>query len=219
MFTRDSRYSNRLMLKNVYAKTIKFKKYFFPSGILDWNKLDLDIKTSKSKNVFKKRVLNKIRSKRAPYFGLRDNDMVRHITILRLGLSPLNAHKHKYNFIESPHPFCQVCEIIEDTTHFLLLCKSFRLSRSTLMHNISSILGFEVSSLPKKKIVEILLYGKEGISNEKNRIILEEVSSFIDCSKRFERKRIFTLSSVPRVGGGIRFFSFLTFFITLFVCL
>ena len=70
------------------------------------------------------------------------------------------------------------------------------------MHNISSILGFEVSSLPKKKIVEILLYGKEGISNEKNRRILEEVSSFIDCSKRFERKRIFTLSSVPRVGGG-----------------
>ena len=71
------------------------------------------------------------------------------------------------------------------------------------MHNISLILGFEISSLPRRKIVQIFLYGKEGIDINKNRSILEEVSSFIDNSKRFDKKLIFTAPSVPGSGGGV----------------
>ena len=169
MFRPDSRYSNRLMLRNITTKTTKYKKSFFPATILDWNKLDFEIKTSKSKNIFKKKVLNKIRPKKAPYFGLIGNENVRHITTLRLGLSPLNAHKHSYNFADTPLPFCRICESIEDTTHFLLLCKSFRLLRSTLMQNVSNILGFDILTLPRRRIINVLLYGREDMSFEKKK--------------------------------------------------
>ena len=125
-------------LANIHRNTTKFEKSFFPSTIIDWNKLDLVIKASNSKNIFKKRVLNKIRPKKASYFGLRDNDKIRHLTTLRLDLSPLNAHKHSYNFPDTPEPFCIVCESIEDTMHYLLLCKSFRLQRSSLMLDVST---------------------------------------------------------------------------------
>ena len=132
------RVSNRLELVNIITKTTKFKKSFFPSTIIDWNKVDLEIsnlRASRSKSIFKKRVLNKIRPKKASFFGLRSNEKIRHLTTLRLELSPLNAHKHSYNFADTLVPFCLICESVEDTAHFLLLCKSFRLSRSSLMQN------------------------------------------------------------------------------------
>ena len=133
-------------------------------------------------------MLNKIRPKKASYFGLRDNDKIRHLTTLRLELSPLNAHKHSYNFPDTPEPFCIVCESIEDTMHYLLLCKSFRLQRSSLMQNVSTILGFDILTLPRRRIVNILLYGREDMSYEKNKSILEEVAKYIFLTKRFERK-------------------------------
>ena len=201
--TNELRSTDRLMLRNIITKKIKFEKSFFPSGISYWNKLNVDIKVSATRIIFKNKILNKIRPKKASYYGLRDNDMVRQITLLRVELSPLNAHKYKYNFSDTPNPCCHVCKTTEDSTHFLLLCKSFRLSRSALMHNISSILGFEISSLPRRNIVQIFLYGKEGIDNSKNRRILEEVSNFIDQSKRFDKTQFFTTPSVPREGGGV----------------
>ena len=99
--TQELRSTDRLMMNNMTTKKDKFKKSFFPSAIIDWNKLDVDIKISLSKNIFKNKILKKIRPKKASYYGLRNNDMVRHITLLRLELSPLNAHKYKYNFIEA----------------------------------------------------------------------------------------------------------------------
>ena len=191
---RSLRYSDRSELVNITTK----------STIIDWNKLDLETKTSKSKNILKKRMLNKIRPKKAPYFGLRDNDKIRHITTLRLELSPLNAHKHSYNFADTLLPYCHICETVEDTAHFLLLCKSFRLQRSTLMQKVSNILGFNILTLPRGRIVNILLYGRDDMSFEKNKSILEEVASYIILTTRFERKSITsTLSPVPGEGVGV----------------
>ena len=59
--------------------------------------------------------------------------------------------------------------------------------RSTLMQKVSDILCFDVSTLPKKRIVSILLYGKEDICDEKNSNILRASTFFIQCSKRFDR--------------------------------
>ena len=183
----NSRLANRQQLINIAGQTNKYKKSFFPSTIVDWNNIDFDIKTSKTKNIFKKRLLNKIRPKKASFFNLKNTDDIRNLTMIRLNLSPLRAHKHNYNFSDTPHPFCSVCGSIEDTNHYLLLCKSFRLMRSTLMQKVSDILCFDVSTLPKKRIVSILLYGKEDICDEKNSNILRATTFFIQCSKRFDK--------------------------------
>jgi len=60
----NSRLANRQQLINIAGQTNKYKKSFFPSTIVDWNNIDFDIKTSKTKNIFKKRLLNKIRPKK-----------------------------------------------------------------------------------------------------------------------------------------------------------
>ena len=182
----NSRLYNRLLFKNIPCRTNKYKSSFFPSVISDWNKLDFDIKNSKSKNIFKTKLLNKIRPKRSPYFGLRSNTKVRYITMLRMELSPLRAHKHKYNFNDTSDPFCVVCGNTEDTNHYLLHCKSFKLSRATLLQKVSDIICVDLSTLPQRRVVSILLYGMEDLDNVKNLNILTLVSNFIEKTKRLD---------------------------------
>ena len=93
-------------------------------------------------------------------------------------LSPLRAHKFKYNFNNTEDPFCSVCETVEDTKHFLLHCRSYRLTRVDLFQSVSNILT-NFSNLPQKMKINSLLYGNEKLDMQQNRKILEEVGKFI----------------------------------------
>ena len=108
----NPRLAATLNLKNIHCKTTKYNKSYFPSTILDWNNLPFELKSVKSKKILKSRFLNKIRPKKSLYVDIRNNDKVRYLTMLRLNLSPLRAHKFKYNFEDTPHPYCAVCETI-----------------------------------------------------------------------------------------------------------
>ena len=82
-FRQNSRLYEKKDLINIPSKG-PYKLSFFPSTILDWNKLDkLDpgIKQAKSKNIFKNRLLNKIRPKKRSFVGL-SNDRIRYLTML-----------------------------------------------------------------------------------------------------------------------------------------
>jgi len=185
-FTASSRYYEKTLLKSIPCRINRFRSSFLPSVIEDWNKLEVEIKCSKSKVIFKNKLLNKARPKKCSYFGLRNNDKVRYITLLRLELSPLRAHKYRYNFEDTSDPLCVVCKATEDTKHYLLHCKSYRLTRVSLMQEVSSILGFNISTLPNGRIISILLYGSETLQAEKNLIILNHVTTFIEKSKRLD---------------------------------
>ena len=145
--------------------------------------LEFEIKSCQSKVGFKNKILGKIRPKKHSYFGLRDNKKVRYLTMLRMNLSPLRAHKKKYNFLDTPHAQCG-CE--EDTDHFLLRCISYRLARATMFENISLIINVQMLTLPMRRVRSILLYGKDDISDDKNLLISKEVAKFITKSKRFD---------------------------------
>jgi hypothetical protein len=124
--------------------------------------LDYEIKNAVSKQAFKNKVLALTRPPKKSYFGIRDKNKSRNITLLRMELSPLRAHKFKYNFRDTSDPFCTVCESIEDTEHFLLHCQSFRLARVNLTQSISNIfVNFE--RLPRKEKVQLLLYGDKKL--------------------------------------------------------
>ena len=114
--------------------------------------------------------------------------------MLRVGLSPLRAHKFGHDFLDTSDDLCLLCNIKEDTEHFLLSCRSYILSRSTLLQKVSDTLGYNVSSIPKSRMVNILLFGKEGIPDSKNYLILSFVVDYIIKSKRLD-----TLGE----GGGI----------------
>ena len=140
-FRAGSRQAEAQNLVNIPSR-INFKKTFLPSAIIDWNRLPETTKKAKSKNIFQNKLLkmNNCRPKNKPYFGINDHNKVRNLTALRLGLSPLNAHKDKRGFADTPDPFCRVCGSYEDTQHFLLLCKSYRNLRTNLLNKVSSLL-------------------------------------------------------------------------------
>ena len=181
-------------LQPIFCDTKIYKLSFFPSTIRNWNKLDDDIRVIKSKSIFKKRLLNKIRPKKASYFGIRDHDHIRYLTMLRMELSPLRDHKFRHGFLDTSNNACLACKVKEDTEHFLLFCKSYSLSRTILMQNISNILELDVSSLPRRLMVNILLFGKEGIPDIKNNLILNHVIKYIVKSKRLD---------IYGEGGGV----------------
>ena len=192
-FRAGSRQAEAKNLVNIPCR-INFKKTFLPSAIIDWNRLPETIKKAKSKNIFQSKLLkmNNCRPKKKPYFGINDHNKVRNLTALRLGLSPLNAHKHKRGFADTPDPFCRVCGSYEDTQHFLLLCKSYRNLRTNLLNKVSSLLEINLtgaSTIPRSGLVKILLYGKEDATPSLNKEILEEVSTFISLTKRFEKRK------------------------------
>ena len=101
-------YLNLSLVKNLTS-------YHF--SILDWNKLDFDTKAVKTKKIFKNKLLNKIRPKKLSYFVFKCNNEVRYITMLRMGLSPLRAHKHKSGFTDTSDPFYLVGETVRNTEH------------------------------------------------------------------------------------------------------
>ena len=54
------------------------------------------------------------------------------------------------------------------------------------MQKISEILGYDVSTLPKRTLVNLLLYGREDITVRKNYLILNNVIEYIIQSKRLD---------------------------------
>ena len=100
-----------------------FSKSYFPKTIRDWNKLPNDVKQSQCLNIFKTRI-------RSLYEPLVQNKLysyghglskVNHCRI-RLGLSHLNFHLHRYNLVDSPscsNPDCG--GTTESEEHYFLI--------------------------------------------------------------------------------------------------
>ena len=126
--------------------------------------------------------------KKSPYFGLMNNNKVRYITMLRLELSPLKEHKFQHSFEEELRtgPGCTVCVSPETTEHYLLHCRSYTLSRSTLFAKVTEILNIDFSTLPRITQKDILLYGLRDLTDEQNLKILNFTIDFIVQNQRLD---------------------------------
>ena len=114
--------------------------------------------------------------------------------MLRCDLSPLRDHKFRHGFLDTNNNLCLVCNRKEDTVHFLLHCRSFSLSRTTLLQRVTELLGWDVSILPRGRLVSTLLYGRGDTTYHNNYLILKSVVDYIIQSKRLDR---------PREVGGV----------------
>ena len=81
-----------------------FKNSFFLSAIIEWYKLDHNIRNSSSFNNFKKIILKFIRGSANSIFNCHNRKGIKFITKLRLGLSLLREHKFKHSFQNSLNP-------------------------------------------------------------------------------------------------------------------
>ena len=115
-----------------------------------------------------------------------DDANLRFIFQLRVGLSPLKAHKKRHNFSDTPDDTCQCLTNSESTIHFLLKCPLYNEARNELINSISAILlsnGLDLSN--NELLSSIILYGHDSLSYFENRTILTSTIYYICQTGRF----------------------------------
>jgi hypothetical protein len=55
-----------------------------------------------------------------------------------------------------------------------------------LVRKVSAIIGVNLSTLPRRKQIEILLFGRAGLTDDKNYQILKATTDYTVGSRRFD---------------------------------
>ena len=175
---------NQSLIRQIFCRTDSFSNSFFPYSIKEWNKLDNQVKQSNSFFQFKNSILKLIRPSPNSIFDICDNQGLKLLTRLRLGLSHLNKHKFSHGFLDTVNPMCSCNSEEESTTHFLLRCPNFDQLRLHLINEINTI-DSNLLLLNDDDLSEVLLYGDKKISNTINRMILNITIYYIKLSEIF----------------------------------
>ena len=170
-----SRYNTR-NTNNIPQFKVKhnfFRNSFFPSAVIEWNKLDLNIRNSESLNVFKNSLLKFIRPSGNSVFNCHNPRGVNLLTKLRLGLSHLREHKLKHGFQDSLNPICSCGNDIKTSAPFLLHCPHYSNDGSTFLNTIRNI-NRNIFYQNDLQITEIHLYCDSSLDNKNNTLICHD---------------------------------------------
>ena len=164
-----------------------FKNSFFPSIVIEWNKLDLNIRNSERLTSFKVKILKFIRPSENSIFLCNNPKGIQSLTRLRLGLSHLQDHKFNHNFQDTLNPICTCCEDIETSCHYLFHCSLYTNERPTFLNVIQRI-DTSILELGDFHIVEALLYRRKFLDISSNINILNVTMDFLLETRRFDER-------------------------------
>ena len=182
-----SRYNTR-STNNIPQFKVKhnfFWNSFFPSGVIEWNKLSLNIRNLESLNISKKSLLKFIRPSGSSVFNFHNLRGAKLLTRLKLGLSHLHQHKFKHGFQDRIKPICSCVNDIETSAHFLLHCPHYSNERSIFLNTIRNI-NWNIFDKNDLQITETFLYGDSSLNDKSNIFILNATIDFLFVTKRFE---------------------------------
>ena len=162
----------------------RFLYSFYPDAVNSWNALDADVRKTETLSGFKNTIMKSIQPKKRSIFNVHDENGVRYIFQLRVGLSSLRAHKRNHKFKDTPDDRCLCGNGIETTEHFLLKCSLYQTQRETLLSSINPIISSVIPENTSNNLAEILLYGNEKLDDHQNKIILMATISFIKATGR-----------------------------------
>ena len=114
-----------------YCRTDVFKYSYFPHIILEWNKLDMQIRRSESFLSFENSLLNIDRPTAKPTYNLHNSIGLKYLTRLRLGLNYFKEHKFKQDFQDCVNPLCSCSLEIESLSDYFLHYRHFTNIRAT----------------------------------------------------------------------------------------
>ena len=166
----------------VSCKSEYFKNSFIPNVINEWNKLDPDIRSSTSYNLFRNTLLKFIRPAQRKTFNINDSVGVKLLTRLQLGFSHLREHKFRHGFRDILNPLCPCSIKTETIAHYFLRCHFYNANRSALMNELN-----EIDSSFIDKFIDLILYGSDKFDDKKNHNILMSTIKFIKDSRRFDK--------------------------------
>ena len=156
---------------------------YFPSTTRAWNSLPAATRNSITLLTFKRLITkgdinNKYVSNTQGRAGIW-------LARLRMGLSALNHHRHKYNFISSP--VCILCNTGAETTqHYLFTCPAHSLARNTLYDRLHDELDLDINvdTAGREVLLHIILYGR-GIHPKNYPTLHEIVYHYLHQTTRF----------------------------------
>ena len=169
--TESRTYNNRNIenSETYYYRTDLFKYSFFPYVIVEWNKLDINLRNAKSFLIFRNSLLKIGRPIQNPIYNIHDPMGIKYLTRLRLGLSHLNDHKFRHNFQDCLNPLCPCSLEVESTIHYFLHCHYYNDIRKTLLDIVKKVINISVSNLSDEYLVNLLMYGNPSYSFQKNK--------------------------------------------------
>ena len=174
--------------QEIRCKSLRYKNSFYPDAISSWNIISTDFPTVPSGSILKKHLLTRIRPIKKSVYGIHDPTGLRYIFQLRTGLSPLNHHKKRHNFVDTPSDICMCNISTEDVSHYLFTCPLYAHFRASLAESVIQILvKYNLNNLGNRP--ELYLYGHNSISTNDNKNILLATIKYVKDSKRFESKR------------------------------
>ena len=175
------------MLKLVIAELIKLNIFFsfFRYSIIEWNKLDINLRNAKSFLIFRNSLLKIGRPMQNSIYNIHDPVGIKYLTRLRLGLSHLNEHKFRHNFQDCLNPLCSCSLEVETTNHYFLHCHYYNDIRKTLLDTVKEITNICLSDFSDETLVNLLLYGNSIYSLEENKEVIKASINFILLSQRF----------------------------------
>ena len=176
---------NAYILQSFFPNTNYFKASYFPATLDKWNELDISFKRSPSLQIFKNKVLTRVRPKRNEMFGVSDKAGLAWLTQLRLGLSPLRLHKFQHHFVDTFDPMCLAGDGIESTQHYLLHCHTYAAVRVELFRRVSVLINSNLHNFSEDDAEQILLFGHDASTTNTNNQVLKETISFIRNTNRF----------------------------------
>ena len=185
--SRSSSYVTRNIHSIPFFKTRHtfLKNSFFPSTIIEWNKLDHNIRNSSSFNIFRKSILKFIRPSANSFFDCHNPKEIKFITRLRLGLCHLREHKFKHSFQDSLNLFCSCGLDIESTAHFLLHCPTYITERRTLLSAIEKI-DNNLLDLCEPVLIKAFLFSSNSFDTTANTNVLNATIEYVPSTERFE---------------------------------
>ena len=179
----NHQYSTR-SFEDVATFCYRFKYSYFPHTILEWNKLNMQIRRTESFLSFKNSLLKIGGPTAKPTCNIHNLIGLKFLARLRLGLSHLNEHKLKHNFQDCVNPLCSCNLEIESLSHFFLHCHHFTNIRATLLDDLQSV-DRKITSFSDNELVDLLLYESPNFNLNQNNKILSSSICFIIKSERF----------------------------------
>ena len=165
-------------------QTRRFKNSFYPDAVDSWNNIGPELRQTEKISAFKSVLTGMIIPEEKSIFNIHNKNL-RYLYQLRVGLSPLRAHKFRHNFRDTPNELC-ICQLgIESTIHFLLHCPMFDDHREVLMDIVEPIVHGLSNISDETSMSNILLYGSKALNPTQNKEILNATLVYAQSTGRF----------------------------------
>ena len=168
-------------INTVYRKSEYFKNSFILNVINEWNKLDPDISSFSSYNLFSNALSKFIRPVQRKTFNFNYSVRTRLLACFRLGFSQVREQKFRHGIRDIFNLLFPCSTEAATTTYYFLLFHFYNANRCALINDLKESES-SFSTLNENKFINLNFFGSNKLDDKKCQNILMCTIKFIkDC--------------------------------------